>query len=87
MAYLTGVGATITILNSRISGSSTARKGSVAYVAAEGGALRIAGSTITDSADGSFAVYDASGTDFSVQVREGSAARNVRVNSSISFVV
>ena len=60
------------IINSRISGNS-AQKGSVAYVIA--GVLRIAGSTINDSADGSFAIHDATGTDFPVQVlRAGACA-------------
>ena len=67
MANVNGAGTTLTILNSRISGSSAGTKGSVAHVNS-GALLRIAGSIITDSADGSFAVYDASGIDFSVQV-------------------
>jgi len=66
MASVGGAGTTVTILNSRITGSSAATEGSVARVS--GGVLRIAGSTVTDSADGSFAVYDSSGIDFSVQV-------------------
>ena len=66
MAYVEIEGSTLAIVNSRVSGSSTGRKGSVAYVTA--GVLNIAGSTITDSADGSFAIYDATGADFSIQV-------------------
>ena len=59
---------TTIITNSRIHGSSvTTLKGSVATVV-PGGLLRIAGSAISDSA-GKFAINDASGIDFSVQVR------------------
>ena len=67
MARIYAEGTTLTILNSRISGSSTALRGSVAHVA-DGAVLRIAGSTITNSADGIFAVYEATGTEFAIQV-------------------
>ena len=90
MAEVNDAGTSLTILNSRVSGSSAATKGSVAYVHA-GAVLRIAGSIITDSADGSFAIYDASGIDFSVQVlvltmspRQGCCARCARA-PSLSF--
>ena len=66
VARFYGDGTMATILNSRISGSSAVQKGSVFYL--EGSVLRIAGSTITDSAEGSFAVYDSTGIDFSIQV-------------------
>jgi hypothetical protein len=71
MIYDTGAAtsttSTLTITNSRIHGSTAANKGSIARVGT-GGNLRITGTTITDNI-GQFAIYDASGSDFAVQVR------------------
>jgi hypothetical protein len=67
-AYVTTDG-TITFTNSRIVGSSANSKGAVAYVGA-GGTLRLASTMITDSGgDSKFAIHDASGSDFAVQVK------------------
>ena len=66
-AYVNGDGTLLEVINSRISGCSAALKGSFAHV--DGGTVRIAGSTITDTADGQFAIYvGESATDFSVQL-------------------
>ena len=83
MVRMVGAGSWVSIANSRISGSSSASKGSVAHIGDLAGPLRISGSTITDSSsgDGKFAVYDNTGRDFNIQVfvsilLRGDAAHN-----------
>jgi hypothetical protein len=67
-AYVT-TGGTVTITNSRISGSSATSKGHVGYTVG-GGTLRIASTTTFDSGgDGKFVIYDGTGSDFAIQVR------------------